>query len=119
MQRKTKRWLLSLLIFLVAGFTLLNVLAYNHARAMMHFTSNGTGTGKPEEWPFWMKMRVLLIGVNVPRPIRERVPSDLAPGCHTLPINGPDNINLATWYCDQGKGTPLVILFHGYTAEKN
>jgi len=118
MKRKTKHWLLSLLILLVAGFTLLNVLAYNHASAMMNFTSNGTRTAKPEELPFWTKTRVLLIGVNVPRPIQDRVPSDFAPVCRTLSINGPENITLATWYCDQGKGTPLVILFHGYSAEK-
>ena len=119
MKRKVKRWLLSLLVLLVTGFTLLNVLAYNHASAMMNFSSDGIRTGTPEELPFWVKIRVLLTGVNVPRPNnQERAPSDFALVCRTLSISGPENIILDTWYCDQGKGTPLVILFHGYSAEK-
>ena len=118
MKRKIYRWLISILALLVAGVTLLNVLAYNHARDMMQFTSNGTPTGKPEELSLWTRIQVLLIGIKVPRPNQERFPWDLAPGCRTLPINGPDSITLATWYCDQGKGTPLVILFHGYASDK-
>jgi hypothetical protein len=27
-------------------------------------------------------------------------------------------VNLSGWYCDRGSGTPLVILFHGYSADK-
>ncbi len=118
MNKKTNRWLLTLLILLVMGFAVLNVLAYNHARAMMHFTANGTRTNKPENLSFWAKLKVLIVGVNVPRPISGRPPSDFASGCRTLSINGPDNVTLATWYCKQGERTPLVILFHGYTAEK-
>jgi len=30
----------------------------------------------------------------------------------------PNNITLSAWYCDRGKTTPLVILFHGYSKEK-
>ncbi len=112
------RWLIGLLTLLITVVTLLNVLAYNHARDMMRFTLNGTPTDSPEELSLWEKIHTLILGVNVPRPNRERSPSDLAPGCRTLPIDGPDNITLATWYCDQGKGTQLVILFHGYAAEK-
>jgi pimeloyl-ACP methyl ester carboxylesterase len=35
-----------------------------------------------------------------------------------LPVPGPDDITLAAWYCNRGRGTPVVILFHGYSAEK-
>jgi dipeptidyl aminopeptidase/acylaminoacyl peptidase len=97
---------------------MLNVLAYNHARDMMHYAPDGTHTGEPEQLPLWTKVQVLLVGVNIPRPSRQLSPSVLAPGCRTLSVNGTDNITLATWYCDQGKGTPLVILFHGYATDK-
>jgi len=113
-----RRWLLCLLILLAVGFVLLNVLAYNHAHAMTHFTTDGTRTSKPEELSLWAKIRVLLTGVNVPRPSSGRVPSDLAPRCRALSISGLDCVTLAAWYCDQGEGTPLVILFHGYAADK-
>jgi dipeptidyl aminopeptidase/acylaminoacyl peptidase len=118
MKRKINRCLMIILATLVAGVTMLNVLAYNHARDMMQFTLNATPTGRPEELPFWTTVQTLLRGVKIPRPSHERSPWILAPGCRALSINGPDNITLATWYCDQGKGTPLVTLFHGYAADK-
>lgn len=118
MKTKTKRWLVCLAFVLVAGFAALNVLAYNHAHAMMHFTEAGTRTDKPENLSFWKKVGVLLAGVNIPRPTSNRPPSDLAPGCRALTIAGLDSVTLSAWYCDRGKTTPLVILFHGYSKEK-
>lgn len=107
-----------LLAAFLAGFALLNVLAYNHAHAMMHFTFGGTRTEKPEQLPFVRKLKVLLLGVNVPRPSSARQPSELDPDCRSLPIDGPDGITLAAWYCDRGRQAPLVVLFHGYASER-
>jgi hypothetical protein len=64
------------------------------------------------------RVKVLLAGVNVPRPRSQRRPSDLAADCRELPVPGPGGITLASWYCDRGGETPLVVLFHGYSAEK-
>lgn len=61
---------------------------------------------------------MLLVGIKVPRPVSDRSPSDLAPDCRVLSIDGGSNVTLSAWYCDRGKGTPLVIQFHGYGAEK-
>jgi pimeloyl-ACP methyl ester carboxylesterase len=118
MKNRIKRWLLILFMLFIMGFAVLNVIAYNQAYSMMHFTSNGTRTRKPEDLSFWTKIRVIINGVNVPRPISQGTPSELAHGSRTLLINGPDNITLETWYCDQGEETPLIILFHGYSAKK-
>jgi len=118
MKKKAKRWLLILLILMVGGVAMLNVLTYNHAHAMMHFTSDGPRTKKPEQLFFPAKLKVLIAGVNVPRPASDRLPSDLNPDCQSLTIRCPNDVTLSAWYTDQGNATPLVILFHGYAAEK-
>ena len=68
MTMQTKRWVWSISISIIIGFIGLNALAYNHAWAMTHYTSLNSRTSKPEGLTLWSKMKVLLIGVNVPRP---------------------------------------------------
>ncbi len=118
MNKKTKRWVVAAVIIAVIGFVTLNMLAYNHAWSMTNFTSSGGRTIKPEVLSVWQKAKVLLAGVNVPRPTGHRAPSDLAADCRELKISVSDNITLDAWYCDRDQSTPLVILFHGYSAEK-
>ena len=114
MKKPTKRLLICTLAAVLIGFTLLNILAYNHAHAMMYFTSGGTRTEKPEKLTLGQRIKVLLTGVNVPRPVSTRQPSDLDPGCRRLAIRGTNGITLGCWYVDRGEKTPLVILFHSY-----
>ena len=118
MKEKTKRWIMVAVVTVVVGVVGLNVLAYNHAWAMMHFTTGGDRTTKPEALSALQKVKVLLVGVNIPRPTGNASLSDLAEDGKVLKINGPNGITLETWYCDRGATTPLVILFHGYSAEK-
>lgn len=113
-----KKWIVTIGLLAVLGFFVLNVLAFNHARAMMHFTYGGDRTSKPEALSLWQKAGVLFLGVNIPRPRSSALPADLADDCSTLKIKVPDDITLDTWYCDRGRATPLVILFHGYSSEK-
>jgi pimeloyl-ACP methyl ester carboxylesterase len=118
MKRRAARWLgLGALVVLLA-FAALNALAFNHAEAMLRFADGGPRTTTPERLGVLARVKVLLTGVNVPRPASHRRPSELAPDCRALSIPGPSGITLASWYCDRGNGTPLVILFHGYSTEK-
>ena len=118
MRNPTARRLAAFCIALVAAFGLLNVLAYNHVYAMMHFTAGGPRTHQPEQLSPLAKYKVLLTGVNIPRPVGNDNPSALSSNCQSLIIAGPDHVNLSAWYVNQGDGTPLVILFHGYATEK-
>ena len=118
MKKTTKRKIVVGLGLLFAGFVMLNVIAYNHAYAMMHFTAGGVKTNKPEGLNGWAKAMVLLFGVNVPRPVGSLSPSALAPECRAMTVSETNGVDLSCWYCDRGAGTPLVILFHGYSAEK-
>jgi dipeptidyl aminopeptidase/acylaminoacyl peptidase len=67
---------------------------------------------------FWTKAKLLVIGVKVPRPLGTEAPAALASNCRAITIQAPDAVELSAWYYNEGSTTPLVILFHGYTAEK-
>ena len=105
-------------LILTAAFAGLNALAFNHAGAMLHFSDGGPRTTTPERLAFLARVEVLLTGVNIPRPVSHGLPSELAPDCRALSVPGPSGVALASWYCNRGNGTPLIILFHGYSAEK-
>jgi alpha-beta hydrolase superfamily lysophospholipase len=103
---------------LAVGFGLLNVLAYNHAYAMTHYTAEGSKTGKPEHLSALGTLKVLVCGVRVTRPVSDKKPSALAPPCEALTLAATDGGSLSAWLCERGPATPLVIVFHGYAAEK-
>ena len=107
------------MIFAAVGFAGANVMAYRHAHAMMNFVTTGARAIKPEGLSFGTKAKLLFTGVDVPRPAAEHDPAELAADTRVLSIDGSDDITLEAWYCDRGRETPLVILFHGYTAQKS
>ncbi len=117
--KRARRSLLILVVLLVVGFVLLNILAYNHAYAMTHFSQGGTRTGKPEQLFAFSRLKVLVTGVNLPRPVTRRLPGDLDPNCKELTIPGFYDLRLSAWYVTRGDAAPLVIFFHGYGAEKS
>ena len=114
-----KRIVIGSVCLLSMVFVFLNVIAYNHAYAMTHFTMQGTRTANPEHLKGWHKLKTLFLGINLPRPTGVIPAQEIAPDCRPLVINAPDGIRLSGWYCDRGCDTPLVILFHGYSAEKS
>jgi pimeloyl-ACP methyl ester carboxylesterase len=116
---KLKRALIGLAVALVCGFALLNILAYRHARTMMYFTSGTSRTPKPGELSFGHKLKVLFLGVTIPKPQSSASPADLEPGTQTLRIGCPGGVTLGAWYCPGPLTNPLVILFHGYSGEKS
>jgi alpha-beta hydrolase superfamily lysophospholipase len=96
------------LIVLIGGFATLNFIARNHARAMLVFTAGGERTKKPEALSFFQKARVLLLGVNVPRPRGQATPADVGLQFQSITIPGRNGIQLGAWYCPApGKATFL------------
>jgi len=118
MKKTASRWLAAGALVVIAGFPGLNALAYSHADAMLRFSDGGPRTTTPEQLGFLSRMKLLFAGVNIPRPASHRRPSELASDCRVLSLPGPRGITLASWYGDRGRETPLIILFHGYAAEK-
>ncbi len=118
MGKVPERMIGSLALLLLAGFAALNVLAYRHAHSMLHYAPGGARTEKPEVLAPLAKLRILLTGVNIPRPVDEMPPTALAPEAQVLAIPEPGGIVLCAWLAKRGPGAPLVILFHGYSTEK-
>lgn len=101
----------------LAGFLFLNLLAWRHARAMTRFSSQTTRTPSPEQLSFRDKCAVLWNGVEFPRPSYSITPDALADNAqvHRIPVS--HDIMLNAWYAPSTNPAPLVILFHGYTAD--
>ena len=118
MKSPVRRLVRLLILLLLAGFAALNVLAYRHARAMMRYANGGARTDQPEALAPLAILRVLLVGVHLPRPADERPPSVLAPDARALAIDVPGGVALAAWYAGQGATAPLAIFFHGYSTDK-
>jgi len=106
-------------VLVVTGTIAINLIAYRHAYAMIHFTAGNPRTQRPEKLNFSQKLGVLLHGVNLPRPKTLRPPTDLDPSTKSLRIDCANGIKLGAWYCSGKNTDQLVILFHGYGAEKS
>jgi len=48
----------------MAGFVALNVLAHNHAHAMLFFTRGGSRTGQPEKLAGLQRIKMTLQGIH-------------------------------------------------------
>jgi hypothetical protein len=53
----------------LGGFILLNVIAYQHAKAMLNFTGQIPRTESIEVLSIWQKLTILLTGVKIPKPL--------------------------------------------------
>ena len=112
-----RRWIV-LLALLLGGFVAWNTVAYRQARAMLHFTTDTARTEKPENLTLGQKIGVLFSGVKLPRPHGSLSPGQVGPACRAVSIPGTNGITLGAWYCPGAPTNALVILFHGYAADK-
>ena len=118
MKTPVRRMVLLMGFLLLAGFAALNALAYRHARALLRYAAGGARTEKPEALAPLAKLRVLLIGVQFPRPADERPASVLAPDAQVRTIPVSHDVELSAWYAGSGASAPLAIFFHGYSTDK-
>lgn len=116
--QRLRRWLVALVIVVVAGTIALNMLVYRHAHAMMHFSRTAVRTDKPENLTTLQKLKVLLCGINLPRPQASISLTNLGPEGRAIIVDGTNGVRLGAWYCPGKPSNSLVILFHGYGAEK-
>ena len=117
LKKKSKRWLGIVVVF-AAIFTALNILAYRQAYCLTHFVAGGPRTAPAENLSFGQKLKTLFCGVHLPRPRTTLSPASLGPACRGLSFAGANGVRLGAWYCPVSPDSPLVILFHGYAAEK-
>jgi alpha-beta hydrolase superfamily lysophospholipase len=99
-------------------FVLLNLLAYSHARAMTHFVRGGSLTARPESLSWPQKLRVLLTGVRIPKPLNKITPDSVGFAFSTHRFDTADGISLEAWQVPHPRPRGVVLLFHGYAACK-
>ena len=97
---------------------LLNCIAFMQARAMTHFVTTRQRTAKPESLSLVDKMRVVLTGVKLPRPVNQRSPQDfhLTYEIHRIPITEQEF--LEAWFIPAQSSQGIVLMFPPYAASK-
>lgn len=120
LQRIRRRWRLVLVVSLVAGFIVINTVAWLHARAMSRFVRSGERTASPEKLGMLGKASVLLTGVTLLRPENRRTPMDLGLEFRTVRFPGAKGIQVEAWFIPASAAATngIVLLFHGYGASK-
>jgi uncharacterized protein len=107
---------LSLVCTLLFAFVLFNAFCYIHARAMTHYANGSSRTPPPEKLSILGKIKVLLTGVQVPRPNNVAAPDSFGLNYTTERFVASDGVQLEAWHVDCQNAKGLVILFHGYAA---
>ena len=114
-----RAYLRSGMLAIFCGCAIFNWIAWNHAWRMTHFVEHGERTNPPESLSLTEKIPLLLVGITVPRPENNNVPSDFGLAYETVQIQSDSHI-LEAWLIPaaiQSRGT--VILFHGYAVAKD
>lgn len=63
-----------LIHFLLALFVAFNVICFFHAYKFTHFDNSGLRSGDPKALSLSDKVRILLTGIDNPRPVNTKVP---------------------------------------------
>ncbi|NJR40439.1 MAG: hypothetical protein HC781_18415 [Leptolyngbyaceae cyanobacterium CSU_1_4] len=113
-----------LLLLVALPFIVLNGVAFMQARSMTHFVSVGQRTAKPEKLSLTDKIRVILTGVEIPRPENQITPQEiqLVYETHRIAISKASEENLEAWYIPAQKSAQksrgLVLFFPPYGSSK-
>ena len=100
------------------GFILLNLLAYFHGRTMSRYASKSPRTRPPEELTLLTRAKVLLMGVEWPRPENRQTPEDYGLPYDTVHFPGAFGVELQAWQIERSDGLGTIVMFHGHGAAK-
>jgi alpha-beta hydrolase superfamily lysophospholipase len=123
MAKRVLRWLtahrkLTPALCLLVPFVALNAIAYQHARALTHFSEQGSRTASPESLSGSQKAKVLLSGVTIPRPTNDASPEGLGLTFERHRLASTGKIELEAWYIPHPQSKGLILMFHGYASCK-
>lgn len=114
-KRRTKKIIKGILWTVFVLFLLVNVIAYNQAYKLTHFTTLKVNrTAKPEQLSVGEKIKTLFTGVSNPRPENKKTP-DLP---YTT-VKLQSNKKIVCWLIKHPDAKGTVVMFHGYGASKS
>lgn len=108
-----------ILVVVAAGFIVLNLLAWMHARSLMRFSTDGTVTKRPDELTLMENVKVLFTGVNIPRPENKGTPADYQLPFETFRFPGYGGHSLEAWHIPHPSAHSIVLMFHGHANVKS
>lgn len=109
--RKTLKRFLKLSL---AIFVLLNILAFSHAYNFTHFSDHNTVKTKSTQLSKLEKIKILLLGINNPRPANKTEPSQKFDR-----VNIKSNQQIECWHIKTKQSKGSIIIFHGYGGQKS
>ncbi len=107
------------LYLLFLCFVTINFMAYLQSSKMIHYSTSGVRTEKPENMGFFRKVLVLFTGVNLPKPVNSTTPKDWGLEFKNVTYPTDDGLLLSAWYVPHAHSKAMVILFHGHAASKS
>ncbi len=116
MLKKFSHWIALVIVLLLILF---NIIAYRHAYTMLNFTEQGKRTEQIEFLSYWQKLKILLNGVQIQKPLNTTTPDNLSLLFETHRINVNNEIELEAWYIPHAQSKGIILLFHGYAASKS
>ena len=108
-----------LIVAITFGIALFNLLAYKHAYAMLHFSQEGDRTEKPEALTARQKIKTLLTGVNIPKPVSTSTPHSKGLSYETHRFRVNEEVELEAWYIPHPQPKGVILIFHGYASSKS
>jgi uncharacterized protein len=99
------------------GLVAVNLLAYRQARAFTHFVAPGHRT-RPEEMSAAERLRVMLVGFDVPRPVNRTTPGWMNLSYERHLFAGGRGAALEAWLIPRANSRGTVLLFHGHANSK-
>lgn len=115
----SKRWPWLLLGTGLAALVAVNGIAWMQARAMTHFVRGGLRTKKPEKLEPIEKVKVILTGVQIPRPENRRSPQDVGLSYQTQTIAIPEGGQLETWLIPRERSRGAIVMFPAHGGSKD
>jgi hypothetical protein len=112
---KSKKPIKGLIWMLLILFIVMNAVSFFHAYKFTHFDpSENNKTKNARQLSFAQKLKVVLTGVDNPRPQNKTTPK-----AHFETIRLKSNKEIECWLIETEAPKGTVILFHGYSGEKS
>src|SRR4029450_11173408 len=92
---------------------------YFHVWSMLHFAGHRERTRQPERLGWAEKGKVIVLGVELPRPGNWRTPGGVGLAFTTQRFSTADGMELEAWWIARPVPRGVVVLFHGYGATKS
>src|SRR5258708_9214912 len=108
-----------LVLILGLAFVFLNGIVYQQAYRFTHYVVDVDAIPRLENLSLLEKLKLVVTGLDVPRPTNHRTPDRVGLSCevHRIPLSPDEHIE--GWYIPHADPLGMVLMFPGYAASKD